>query len=121
MAEANNRPARRWTSSIFAGKACAIFRDNFELIALPKVFWTCGPAGDKCHSEPKLPALHELPHKQGAMEAGTTATKTRSKINEYRAGAVRCEQRAKKTRNQADREWQTILARAYRILAEAET
>ena len=43
-----------------------------------------------------------------------------SKINEYRAGAVRCEQRAKKMRNQADREWQTILARAYRILAEAE-
>jgi hypothetical protein len=49
------------------------------------------------------------------------ATKTTSKIDEYRAGAVRCEQRAKKTRNQADREWQTILARAYRILAEAET
>jgi hypothetical protein len=43
-----------------------------------------------------------------------------SKIEEYRAGAVRCELRAKKTRNQADREWQTILARAYRILAEAE-
>ena len=29
-----------------------------------------------------------------------------SKINDYRAGAVRCEQRAKKTRNQADRDWQ---------------
>jgi hypothetical protein len=27
------------------------------------------------------------------------------KINEYRASAVRCEQRAKKTRNQADRDW----------------
>jgi hypothetical protein len=43
-----------------------------------------------------------------------------SKIDEYRAGAVRCEQRAKKTRNQADREWQLCLARAYRMLAEAE-
>jgi hypothetical protein len=43
-----------------------------------------------------------------------------SKINEYRASAVRCEQRAKKTRNQADREWQMILARAYLMLAEAE-
>ena len=56
-----------------------------------------------------------------AMEAGMAATKTRSKIDEYCAGAERCEQRAKKTRNQAAREWQTILARAYRILAEAET
>jgi hypothetical protein len=43
-----------------------------------------------------------------------------SKIDEYRAGAVRCEQRAKKTRNQADREWQICLARAYLMLAEAE-
>ena len=43
-----------------------------------------------------------------------------SKIEEYRAGAVRCEQRAKKTRNPADREWQMILARAYWMLAEAE-
>ena len=43
-----------------------------------------------------------------------------SKIDQYRAGAVRCEQRAKKTRNDAHREWQTTLARAYRILAEAE-
>jgi hypothetical protein len=48
------------------------------------------------------------------------ATTMASKIDDYRAGAVRCEQRAKKGRNQADREWQTILARAYRILAEAE-
>ena len=54
------------------------------------------------------------------MLASGRATKTRSKIDEYRAGAVRCEQRAKKTRNQADREWQTTLAGAYRILAEAE-
>ena len=52
-----------------------------------------------------------------AMEAGMAKT---SKINEYRAGAARCEQRAKKTRNQADREWQLCLARAYRMLAEAE-
>ena len=47
-------------------------------------------------------------------------TKTTSKIDEYRAGAVRCEQRAKKTRNQADREWQMTIARAYLVLAEAE-
>ena len=43
-----------------------------------------------------------------------------SKINEYRASAARCEQRAKKTRNQADREWQMTLARAFLMLAEAE-
>jgi hypothetical protein len=51
------------------------------------------------------------------MEAGMVKT---SKINEYRAGAVRCEQRAKKARNQADREWLICLARAYLMLAEAE-
>jgi hypothetical protein len=44
-----------------------------------------------------------------------------SKIKEYRAGAERCEQRAKKTRNQDDREWQLCLAMAYRILAEVES
>ena len=54
------------------------------------------------------------------MTASGRTTKTRSKIDEYRAGAVRCEQRAKKARDQADREWQTTLARAYWILAEAE-
>jgi hypothetical protein len=43
-----------------------------------------------------------------------------SKIDEYRAGAARWEHRAKKTRNQADREWQICLARAYLMLAEAE-
>jgi hypothetical protein len=43
-----------------------------------------------------------------------------SKINDYRAGALRCEQRAKKARTQDAREWQMTLARAYRILAEAE-
>jgi hypothetical protein len=47
-------------------------------------------------------------------------TRTRSKIDEYRAGAVKCEQRAKKARSQADREWQIGLARAYLMLAEAE-
>jgi hypothetical protein len=44
----------------------------------------------------------------------------KSKIDQYRAGAVRCELRAKKMRNQDDREWQLCLARAYRVLAEAE-
>jgi hypothetical protein len=43
-----------------------------------------------------------------------------SKIDQYRAGAVRCELRAKQTRNPADREWQICLARAYLVLAEAE-
>jgi hypothetical protein len=43
-----------------------------------------------------------------------------SKIDEYRAGAVRCEQRAKKMRNHVDREWELCLARAYLILVEAE-
>jgi hypothetical protein len=41
-----------------------------------------------------------------------------SKINEYLAGAERCERRAKKARNQVDRAWQLCLASAYRILAE---
>jgi hypothetical protein len=54
------------------------------------------------------------------MLASERTTKTRSKIKEYRAGAVKCEQRAKKTRNQAARKWQMILARAYLMLAEAE-
>ena len=54
------------------------------------------------------------------MDIGSGQKAMASKIDEYRAGAVRCEQRAKKTRNQADREWQTILAGAYRMLAEAE-
>jgi hypothetical protein len=43
-----------------------------------------------------------------------------SKINEYRASAARCEQRARKTRNQADQEWYMTLARAFLVLAEAE-
>jgi hypothetical protein len=43
-----------------------------------------------------------------------------SRADEYRAGAVRCERRAEKVRNPADREWQMCLARAYRMLAEAE-
>ena len=43
-----------------------------------------------------------------------------SRINQYWAGAARCELRAKKARNQDDREWQLRLARGYRALAEAE-
>ena len=42
------------------------------------------------------------------------------KAREYLARAEQYEQRAKKIRNQEDREWQLCLARAYRILAEAE-
>jgi hypothetical protein len=39
------------------------------------------------------------------------------KAREYLAKAQQC---AKKIRNQEDHEWQLSLARAYRILAEAE-
>ena len=38
----------------------------------------------------------------------------------YRAGAVKCEWQAEMMRNAADREWQRCLARAFRMLAEAE-
>jgi hypothetical protein len=48
------------------------------------------------------------------------ARNTASKIDEYRAGALECELRALKTRNQAAREWLLTVARAYRILAEAD-
>ena len=41
------------------------------------------------------------------------------KAREYLAKAQQYEQRAKKIRNQ-DREWHLCLARAYRMLAEAE-
>jgi len=73
-----------------------------------------GPAGDEYHSKPKLAALAS---RIRAMEAGMAKT---SKIDQYRAGAARCELRAKKARNQDDREWQLRLARGYRALAEAE-
>jgi hypothetical protein len=43
-----------------------------------------------------------------------------SRIIEYRAEAARCEHKAKQARNQAEREWQMVLARAYLMLAEAE-
>jgi hypothetical protein len=43
-----------------------------------------------------------------------------AKAREYLAKAQQCEQHAKKIRNQEDREWQLCLARAYRMLAEAE-
>ena len=42
------------------------------------------------------------------------------KAREYLAKAQQLEQRAKKIRNQEDREWHLCLARAYRMLAEAE-
>jgi hypothetical protein len=43
-----------------------------------------------------------------------------SKAREYRAKAKRCEDRATKARWPENREWQLVLARAYRMLAEAE-
>jgi hypothetical protein len=44
-----------------------------------------------------------------------------SKVDEYRTGAARCEQQAKKVRDPGEREWKMCLARAYRMLAEIET
>ena len=44
-----------------------------------------------------------------------------SKVEEYRAGAARCEEQAKKERDPGEREWQMCLARAYRLLARVET
>ncbi len=42
------------------------------------------------------------------------------KAKEYRTRAARCEERARRERDPEHRKWQTILARAYRMLAEAE-
>jgi len=44
----------------------------------------------------------------------------KTKKREYLARAKRCEDRAKKVRDPQDQEWQFVLARAYRMLAEAE-
>lgn len=43
-----------------------------------------------------------------------------SHVEEYRAGAARCDQQAKNASNPAERDWQMCLARAYLMLAEAE-
>ena len=43
-----------------------------------------------------------------------------SRLDQYRAGAVRCERQANKARDPAEREWKLCLARAYRMLAEVE-
>jgi hypothetical protein len=43
------------------------------------------------------------------------------KVRQYRERAARCEDRAKKARSPKDREWQMILARAYRMLAQMES
>jgi hypothetical protein len=45
----------------------------------------------------------------------------RSKAREYLARAAQCEEHAKKTRHPKDREWDLIVARAYRNLAEMES
>ena len=44
-----------------------------------------------------------------------------SPVEEYRAGAARCGQQAKNACDPAERDWQMCLARAYLMLAEAET
>ena len=43
-----------------------------------------------------------------------------SKARGYLAKSKQCEERAQKVRCPDSREWQLILARAYRMLAEAE-
>jgi hypothetical protein len=45
----------------------------------------------------------------------------RAKAREYLTKAKRCEERAKKVRDQETRDWQLTLARTYRMLAEAES
>jgi hypothetical protein len=45
----------------------------------------------------------------------------KTKSREYLAKAKRCEERARKMRHLEDRDWQLTLARAYRMLAEAES
>jgi archaellum biogenesis protein FlaJ (TadC family) len=45
---------------------------------------------------------------------------TKTRAPEYLAKAKQYEQRAKKIRDLKDREWHATLARAYRMLAEAE-
>jgi hypothetical protein len=45
----------------------------------------------------------------------------KTKGREYLAKAKRCEARAKQTRHPENREWQTMLARAYRMLAAMES
>jgi hypothetical protein len=45
----------------------------------------------------------------------------KTKAREYLAKAKQCETRANKVRDLEGREWNTTLARAYRMLAEAES
>jgi hypothetical protein len=44
-----------------------------------------------------------------------------AKVRKYLARAAQCEERAKKGRSPQDREWQMVLARAYRVLAETDS
>jgi hypothetical protein len=44
-----------------------------------------------------------------------------TKQRRYQTNAKRCEERATKLRDLEKREWQMTLARAYRMLAEAES
>jgi hypothetical protein len=44
-----------------------------------------------------------------------------AKGRKYLARAAKREERARKTRSPEDREWQLVLARAYRVLAEMES
>jgi hypothetical protein len=44
-----------------------------------------------------------------------------SKAREFQTKAKQCEERAKKVRDLENKDWQIILARAYRMLAAAES
>ena len=44
----------------------------------------------------------------------------KTKPQEYRTKADQCDEQARKTRDPKKREWQTILARVFRNLAQAE-
>ena len=45
----------------------------------------------------------------------------KTKAREYLAKAKQCEERARKARDCENREWQTTLAHAYQMLAEAKS
>jgi hypothetical protein len=71
-----------------------------------------GVFGDGYHST-KLSAQLSLAASQGEC--------VMSKARGFLAKAKQCEERANKVREPQEREWQIILARAYRMLAEAES
>jgi len=62
-----------------------------------------------------------LLHRDGVIRELECNEPMKAKAMEYRFRAARCDERAKRERDPEKREWQLILARAYRMLAEAES